>query len=109
MRQFLGEREGLAHQTGHALPQCVLETLKMIGFPGFLRTSSVLLCWDHPFIDFILVCMERRLFMVDHRDIGPDLLATGATLISHVKRNNVTCLSIHGNPALLLIRLLQPM
>jgi hypothetical protein len=106
MRQCLGEREGLAHQTGNALPQRVIEALNMIGFPGFLRNGAVLLRGYHPFIDFILVCMERRLFTVDHWHVGPERLATLATPIPHVKGNDLTRSRIHRNPDPLLVRLL---
>src|SRR5882672_7329236 len=105
MRQFLGEREGLAYQTGNALPERVIEALNVVGFPGVLRHGLVLLRWYHPFIDGILVCMERRLFTVDHRNIGPKLLATLVAPIPHMEGNDLTRSGIHGHPDPWLVRL----
>jgi hypothetical protein len=106
MRQRLGERESLAHETGHALPQRVIEALNMIGFPGVLRDCPVLSCRYHLFIDGILIGMERRLLTVGQRNMGPELLATVATAISHMKRNDLTGGGIHRNPDPWLVRLL---
>jgi hypothetical protein len=55
MRQFLEERERLAHQTKNALPQRVIEAFDVIGFAGFLRDGSVPLRWNHPCVGFILI------------------------------------------------------
>ena len=51
MRQFLGEREGLTHETGYALPQRVIEALDVIGFPRVLRDSFVLCSRNNPRVD----------------------------------------------------------
>ena len=40
--QLCGERQWVAHQTRHTLPQGVIEALDMIGFAGVLRDSAVL-------------------------------------------------------------------
>src|SRR5438128_7983963 len=64
MRQFLGEREGLAHQTGHALPERVIEALDVIGFASVLRDGAMLCCRNDALIDGILVRMEGGLFTV---------------------------------------------
>jgi len=76
MRQFLGEREGLAHQTGHALPERVIEALDVIGFASVLRDGAMLCCRNDALIDGILVRMEGGLFTVDPRNIRPEFLAT---------------------------------
>jgi len=50
--------------------------------------------------------MEHRLFPVDHRHLGPELLATRTTPISHMKRNDLAGGRVHGDPDPLLVRLL---
>ncbi len=104
--QLFRERECFPDQTRNALPQRVIEALDVIGFPGFLRDGAVLLRRNHPSIDVILVCMERRLFTIDHRNIGPELLATRATPISNMKRNDLAGGRIHGDPDPLFVRFL---
>src|SRR5215831_15746674 len=44
-RKF-GERERLAHEPSQPLPQRVIPTLHMSGFPSFLSHSCVLLFWN---------------------------------------------------------------
>jgi len=80
------------------LPQRVIEALDMIGFPCLLRDGAVLLRRNHAFIDLILVRMERRLFTVYHRHIGPERLAALPTPIPHVEGNDLARLGIHGDP-----------
>jgi len=65
--QLFRERECVPDQTRNALPQRVIEALDVIGFPGLLRDGAVLLRRNHPSIDVILVCMERRLFTISRR------------------------------------------
>ena len=43
MRQLLGEREGLTHETRHALPRGIVEAFDVMGFPGVLRDGAMLL------------------------------------------------------------------
>jgi hypothetical protein len=50
-RQCLGEREGLAPQTGNALPERVIAALNGVRLPGFLCHGSGLLRWYSPCID----------------------------------------------------------
>ena len=50
--------------------------------------------------------MECRLFTVDRRNVRPELLATRATPISHMKRNDLAGGRIHGDPNPLFVRLL---
>ena len=64
MRQLLREREGLTHETRHALSQGIVEAFDVIGFPGVLRDGAMLLRWDDPFIDRILVRMEHCPFTI---------------------------------------------
>jgi hypothetical protein len=47
--------------------------------------------------------MERRLFTINRRDIGPELLATLATPIPHVESYDLTRLGIHRDPDPLLV------
>jgi hypothetical protein len=98
MRQFLGEREGLAHQTGHALPERVIEALDVIGFASVLRDGARLCCRNDALIDGILVRMEGGLFTGDPRNIRPEFLATVATPIPHMKRNDLAGGRIHRHP-----------
>ena len=94
--QFLGKRQRLAHQTGHALSQRVIEALDVIGCSGVLGDGLVLLRWDHPFIDSILVRVKHCLFTIAQRTIR--VLATLAAAISDMKRNDLAGDRIHGDP-----------
>jgi hypothetical protein len=40
--QLFGECQRVTYETGDALPQCVIETLDVIGFPGFLYDGFML-------------------------------------------------------------------
>src|SRR5215831_8021503 len=84
----------------------MIKTLDMIGFAGFLRDSPMLLRRNHPFIDVILVRMERCLFPVHSRHIGPERLAALSTPIPHVKGNHLARGRIHRHPDPLLVGLL---
>jgi hypothetical protein len=53
VRQFLRERERVAHQTRNALSQGVVEALDMIRVAGFRRNSFVLGGWNHALVDLI--------------------------------------------------------
>ena len=98
MRQLLGEREGLTYETRHALPQGIVEAFDVIGFASFLRDGFVSLRWNHPCVSVILVRMKRGLFPVYQRDLGSECFGTVATPIADMKRNDLACLRIHGNP-----------
>ena len=50
--------------------------------------------------------MERRLVPVDRRNMRPELLATRAAPIPHMKGNNLAGGRIHSNPDPLLVGLL---
>jgi hypothetical protein len=73
IREFFGEGEGRTDQSRDALPYRIIETLEVIGFPGFLRDSSVLPCRNDPFRDGIWVRMDHCLCTGDRRHIGPEL------------------------------------
>ena len=81
VHQLFGERQRVAYQARPVLPQRIFEVFDVIGFPGFFCHSAVLPRRNRPFIDFILAHMARRLFTIDRRDIGTELLATLATSI----------------------------
>ena len=81
VRQFLGERQRVAHQTRNALSQGVVEALEVIGFPGFLRDGFVSSHRNHALIGVILIRMKRGLFPVYQRELGPQLFGTVATAI----------------------------
>ena len=53
--EFLGKGQGVADETGDALPQRVIETLNMISFPRVLRDGFVLRCRNDPCVDGILI------------------------------------------------------
>jgi hypothetical protein len=90
IRQVFGERQRLAHQTGNALPQGVVEAFNVIGFACLLRDGSVPLYRNHTCIGFILVRMKRGLFTVDLRNIGPQLFGH--------ERNDLTGCGVHRDP-----------
>jgi len=77
-----------------------------MSFPSFFGDGALLRCWDHAFIDFILVGMACRLCTVDRRHVRPELLATRATPLSPMQRNDLAGGRIHGDPNPLLVRLL---
>jgi hypothetical protein len=49
--EFFGKCQGVAYETGDTLPQRIIETLDIIGFPGVLRDDSVLCRRNDPCID----------------------------------------------------------
>jgi hypothetical protein len=96
--QFLGEGQRVAHQTGHALSQRIIEASDMIGFASLLRDGTVPLRRNHPFVHGILIGMECGGMLIDLRDIGLERLATVATPIPHMTRHDLAGGRIHGNP-----------
>ncbi len=96
VRQFLGERERLADQTGHTLPQGLVEAFHGIGFPRVLRDRLVLFRRHHPSISLIVIRVERRLFPVDQGELAPPLFGTLATPITPMKRNDLAGLGLSG-------------
>jgi hypothetical protein len=88
----------LTHQTGHALPQRVIEAFDVIGFPSVLRDGFVLGWWNHILVGLVLIRMEYNLLAASHGDIGPQLFGTVTTAITNMKRNNLARLGVHGNP-----------
>ena len=53
--QLFTEGQSVTNETGDALPQRVVKTLNVIGFPGVLRDGFVLRCRNDPCVDGILV------------------------------------------------------
>ena len=106
MGQFLGEGQRFADQTREALPQGVIEAFDVIGFARSLRNGSVPPRWNYTCIGVVLVCMECGLLTVHQGDLGPQLFGTVTTAIPHVKRNDLTCFGVHGDPDPLFIGLL---
>ena len=91
--QFLGERQRFADQTGHALPQRVIEAFDVIGFPGLLRDGFVPLRRNHTCIGVILIRMERGLLTVRPTGSWPTALWHCPTAIPHVKGNDLAGLA----------------
>lgn len=104
--QLFGEGERVTHQPRDALSEGVIETLNTIGFTDFFRDRFVLLSWDHALVGFILIRIEHRLRALHLWQIRPQLLRTITTAIADVKRNDLACLLVHGDPEPLLVGLL---
>jgi hypothetical protein len=96
--EFFGKGQGVTYETGDALPQRVIETLDMIGFPGVLRDGFVLCRRNDPCVDGIWIGIERRLLTVPRRQIRPQLLRTLVTAIPDVERHDLPGLFVHGDP-----------
>jgi hypothetical protein len=100
------DRQRVADQARDALPQGVIETLDVVGFPSVLRDRLVSLCRNHTCVGIILICIEDGLLTGHPGDLGPQRFGTAATPITDVKRNHLAGLSVHGNPDPLPISLL---
>src|SRR5437879_5372107 len=96
--QLFGKGQGVTDEAGDTLPQRVIETLDMIGFAGVLRDGFVLRCRNYPCVDGILVRIEHCVLAVYRRQIGPQLFRTVMTTVSHVERNDLSGLLVHGDP-----------
>jgi hypothetical protein len=103
---LLGEGQGVADEARKALPQRVVEALDVVGFPCLLRDRFVALRWNDAAVYDILVCVKRGVVLIDCGDRSPQGFGTLAAPIPHVKRNNLTCGSVHGQPNPLLVSLL---
>jgi hypothetical protein len=99
--QFFGKREGFAHQAGKALSQGIVETFNGMGFPGFLGDGFVSNRWNDALRGVILIRMERGLFTVHSRELGPQRFDAVATAIADVKRHDLAGVGVHGEPKLL--------
>src|SRR5262249_17648499 len=75
-----------------------------MGLASVLRDGARLLRRTDPLINFIVSRIKPCLFTVAYRNMGPELLATGATPISHMKRNHLAGGGIHGTPDPLFVR-----
>jgi hypothetical protein len=80
------------------LPEGVVETFNVIGFPGFLRDGLVSSHRNHALIGVILIRMERGLLTVYQRDLGPQFFGIVATAIPDVKRHGLAGGGVHGDP-----------
>ena len=76
----------------------------MIGFPGVLRHSCVLLRRHNTGIGVVLIRVERGLHTVHLRDLRPQRYGTLTTAIPDVKGDDLA--GPHGDPDPLLARLL---
>ncbi len=103
MCQLFGKRQGLAYQTGHTLPESIVEAFDVIGFPRVLRDGFVPLRWNHACVGVLLIRMEDGLFLVDQRNLGPERFGTLTTAITHVKRNDLAGDGVHSDPDPLLV------
>jgi hypothetical protein len=103
---LLGEGQCGAHEARKTLPQGVVESFDMIGFPRLLRDGFVALRRNDTIVHFILVRVKYSVFSIDLRDLASQGFGTLAAAIPHVKRNNLTCCGVHGQPDPLLIGLL---
>ena len=68
---LFGKGQGVTDEAGDTLPQRVIETLEMIGFPGVLRARFGLRRRNNPFIHGVLIRIEHRLGTGPRRKIGP--------------------------------------
>jgi hypothetical protein len=59
VRQLLGERQRVAHQTRNALSQGVVEAFDVIRFAVLLRNGFVLGWWNHTLVDLIAICVAH--------------------------------------------------
>src|SRR5438093_5347173 len=87
--QLFGEGQGVTDEAGGALSQRVVETLDVIGFPGVLCDGLVLRYRNDSCVDSILIRIEHRVLPVYRRQIGPLLLRTLVTAVSHVECNDL--------------------
>ena len=71
MHPLCGAREGLADQTGNTWPQDVVEALQLRGVVGLLREGLVPCRRHHPCVGNLWTDLERGLFPVDERHLGP--------------------------------------
>ena len=67
--QLLGERKGLAHQTGKALSQGIVEPFDVVRFPRFFRDGLVALCRDHAIVYVILIRVKHGVVLIHLRDL----------------------------------------
>lgn len=104
--QLLGEGYRLAHETGHPLPQGIVEPPNMIGFLGLCTDGSVLRSRNHPCVYYRLIGVQRGVLPVGLRNLGPQALGTPAAAIPHVQGHYLAAPGIHGEPHPLFVRLL---
>src|SRR5215467_7532481 len=106
MLDLLGEGQCSADEARQALPQRVVEALNVVGFPCVLRDGFVALRRDDAVVDFILIRVKYRVFLIDLRDLAPQGFGTLAAAIAHVTCNNLARGGIHRQPDPLLVGLL---
>jgi hypothetical protein len=71
VRELLGKRQRLAHQTGYALPQRVIEALDVIGFARQLGDRAVLRGRNHAFVHDVVIGVKRGVLTIGQRNLGP--------------------------------------
>src|SRR5215470_13686162 len=79
--ELLGKGQRGADQSGHALPQRVVEPFDVIGFPRQLADRPVLRRRNHLRIHHILIRVKRGVLTVRWRDLGPQVLRTRVAAI----------------------------
>jgi hypothetical protein len=104
--QFLGKRQRLTYQARHALAQCVVEPLEVIGCARQLADRPVLRRGNHPFVYDVLVGVKRRMLAVCMRNLRPQALGTLTATIPHMKGHHLASCGVHGDPDPLLVGLL---
>src|SRR5712691_11059694 len=87
--ECFGKGQGVAYETGDALPQCVIAPLAMIGFPGVLRDGLVLCRRHDPGVDETVHRRDRRLLTVPRRQMRPHRLRTLVTAIPNMECHDV--------------------
>src|SRR5262249_7845000 len=87
---LLGEGQCIADEARKALPQRVVESFDMIGFPRCLRDGFVALRRNDAVVHFRLVSVKDGAFLIDFGDRAPQGFGTLAAPITHVKRHNLT-------------------
>jgi len=73
------DRQGVTDETGDALSPRGIETLKVLGCPGFLCDGLVVRSRKHAWVDCLMIRRERRLLTVHHEQVGLQLLGTVMT------------------------------
>ena len=103
---LLGEGQRGAPETRKALPQGVVEPCDVIDFPGLLRHRFVPLRGEHPCGHCIRSWLELGVWLLHCRETRPPHLRAVATASPDVQGNELSALSVHGQPAPLLRGLL---
>jgi len=89
---LLGEGQRGAYEARKALPQGVVESFDLIGFPRLLRDGFVTLRRNDPIVYFILVRVKDGVFLIDLRDLAPQGFGTLTAPIAGSVTKRLLCL-----------------